>query len=94
MAYISASFRVHILFGHIILLMVREIIVNILSVDDALGQQQRQHLVKNHITTKTRYVSVWYISAMIRESLVSRDICTYVLCMVGVYCLMFTILCV
>ena len=75
MAYISASFRVHILFGHIILLMVRDIIVNVLSVDDALGQQQIQHLVNNHITTKTWYVSVWHTSIIIEESVVSRDIC-------------------
>ena len=46
-----------------------------LSVDDTLEQQHRQHLVKNHITTKTWYVSVWHTSIIIEESVVSRDIC-------------------
>ena len=50
--------------------------MNVLSVDDALGQQHRQHLVNNHITTKatTIYVSVWYRSTIMRETVVSRYI--------------------
>ena len=59
--------------------------MNVLSVDDALGQQQRQHLLNNHITTQTRYVSVWYISAIIRESVVSRDM---YICVVHGICLL------
>jgi hypothetical protein len=55
--------------------MVRDIVVNVLSVDDTMGQQHRQHLVNNRITKKTCYASVWHISMIIRESVVSRDIC-------------------